>query len=71
MKNFPKLETIFVRKNIGKDYIVIDKINESCKWVFEEDDVFAVDKLDGTNIGIRIEKGNITKIFNRKNELFL
>ena len=71
MKNFPKIKSPFIRKEIKGNYIVTPEIEEGYEWVFSEPGVMAVTKLDGTNIGIRIEKGNITRIFNRENEKFI
>lgn len=70
MKDFPKLHSPFIRKDTPKGYCVIDEIDPDYKWVFE-DGVKAIDKIDGTNIGIRIEKGEITRIFNRTTEKFI
>lgn len=70
MKDFPKLKSPFIRKEINNKYILTDEIDEDCRWIFE-DGVRAVDKLDGTNISIKIEKGNITRIFNRTTEKFI
>jgi len=47
------------------DYLVIPEINPGYEWVFEDETVAAVEKLDGTNVSIIIENGNITSIFNR------
>jgi hypothetical protein len=68
--DFPKLESPFVRVLKSKDeYIVTDKINEGYEWVFEEDDVLATEKLDGTNVSIVIENGIVVAIFNRTNRI--
>ena len=61
----PKLRSPFVRKMIGKDYIVTDEIEEGYDWVFEDESVMAVEKLHGTNVSIQITDGVITGIWNR------
>lgn len=70
VKDMPKLQSPFVRETIDGEYIVTNLINEGYDWVFEESPVFAVDKLDGTNVCIRIENGAITRFFNRDTEKF-
>ena len=70
IKDFPKLQSPFIRKIINKNYIVIPEINKDYQWVFE-DGVRAVTKINGTNVCIRIKDGKIQRVFNRKNELFL
>ena len=70
MKNFPKLHSPFIRETINGNYVVTSKIDSDYSWVFEKG-VRAVDKLDGTNVGIRIEKGKIKRVFNRETEKFI
>lgn len=67
IKDFPKLECPFKRKLIGDDYIITPEIDEDYKWVFEDQGVRATDKIDGTNVCVLIEGGNIVQISNRKN----
>lgn len=62
MNDFPKLFSPFVRK--GEPYIVTPEIDPEVAWVFE-DGVLAVDKLDGTNVCIRIENGQVVEVQNR------
>lgn len=50
-------------------YLVTPEINEECRWVFEEDSVYAVEKLHGTNVAITVEKGNLTEVQNRLNQI--
>ena len=64
-RNMPKLESPFVRKDIDGNYIVTPEINTGYEWVFEDDDVIATEKLDGTDVSIVIENGMITSIWNR------
>ena len=70
IKDFPKLQSPFVRKMIGDRFLVTPEIDPNYQWVFE-DGVRAVDKLDGTNICIEIKDGNIHRVFNRKFEKFV
>ena len=65
----PKLKSIFIRKTINKQYVVTPEIDEDCKWVFENKNVLATEKLDGTCVSIVIEKGKIKRIFNRTEEI--
>ncbi len=71
MKDFPKLHTPFKREMISEDYLVTPQVDPDYEWVFKDEGVRAVDKLDGTNIGLRIEDGKVTRVFNRKNEKFV
>ena len=61
----PKIKSPFVRKMINGNYVVTDEIEEGYDWVFEDDSVIAIEKLDGTNVSILIEEGTVTAIFNR------
>jgi len=63
--DMPKLECPFVRKEINGAYIVTPEINPDYQWVFDEPGVKAVEKLDGTNVSVLIEKGEVTQIYNR------
>jgi hypothetical protein len=64
--DMPKLESPFVREaNAKGDYVVTQKVAEGYEWVFTDDDVLATEKLDGTNVSILIEDGQIKSIWNR------
>ena len=66
IKDMPKLESPFIRKLNDKDeYLVTPEINPEYKWVFEDDSVMAIEKLDGTNVSIQIQDGIIVAIWNR------
>ena len=65
----PKIESPFVRKDIGSQYVVTPEINPDCAWVFTDPDVRAVEKLDGTNVSILVCGGVPTRIQNRSNEI--
>lgn len=53
---FPKVHSPFCRhENDQGEYVVYDEINDGYEWVFEDEDVLAVEKLDGTNCCVRIE----------------
>lgn len=54
---------------IKNKYVVTNKIEEGYEWVFEDELVMAIEKLDGTNVSIIIENGKITRIFNRTAEV--
>ena len=61
----PKIESLFVRKMIDKNYVLTDEITEGYEWVFEDDSVMAIEKLHGTNVSIVIVEGTVTQIYNR------
>lgn len=71
MKNYPKLYCPFIRKTIGKQYLVTPEIDKEYDWVFKDKGVMAVDKIDGTNVCIRIKEGKINRVFNRDTEKFI
>ncbi|MCK5320337.1 hypothetical protein KAJ61_03035, partial [Candidatus Parcubacteria bacterium] len=71
IKDFPKLQTPFARKMVGEDYLLTSKIDPDYEWVFQDAGVKAVDKIDGTNVCLRIKEGKIKRVFNRKNEKFI
>ena len=48
-------------------YLVIDEINPEYKWVFEDKDVIASEKLDGSNVKLKTENGKLISLMNRKN----
>lgn len=50
-----------------KAYLVVDRINPGYEWVFEDEETFAVEKLDGTNVKIKTENGRLVALQNRLN----
>ncbi len=50
-----------------KAYLAIDKVNPGYEWVFEDEDTFAVEKLDGTNVKLLTENGRLVALQNRLN----
>jgi len=48
-------------------YLAINKINPGYEWVFDDPDTFAVEKVDGSNVKILTEKGEIITVQNRMN----
>ena len=65
IKDMPKLESPYVRKIIDGNYVVTSEINPEYAWVFNEEEVLCVEKLDGTNVSIVVENGVITSVWNR------
>jgi len=65
IKNFPKVKSPFIRKVIDDLYVVTPEIEPGYEWVFDGTPSIAVEKLDGTNVSVIIEDGEITKVFNR------
>ncbi|MBI4162746.1 MAG: RNA ligase family protein [Candidatus Aenigmarchaeota archaeon] len=68
-KDMPKLESPFLRKTINGEYIVTPEITEGYEWVFSDSNVKATEKLDGTNVSIVMESGELTAVFNRLNPI--
>src|SRR5262245_16892175 len=68
VKNFPKIPSPFVRQKIDDDYVVTPELNTEQSRVFTEPGVLAVEKLDGTNVCLRVTNGRIERVFNRLNE---
>ena len=50
-------------------YLVIDKVNLGYEWVFEDPETFVCEKLNGTNVKLKTEKGRLVELQNRKNVL--
>ena len=48
-------------------YLVVNRVNPGYEWVFEDPDTIAVEKLNGTNIKLKTEKGRLVALQNRKN----
>ncbi|MFH1259692.1 MAG: hypothetical protein ABII74_07790 [Elusimicrobiota bacterium] len=48
-------------------YLVVDRVNPDYEWVFEDSETFAVEKLNGTNVKLKTEKGRLVALQNRKN----
>jgi hypothetical protein len=69
IRDMPKLESPFIRKEIDGDYIVTPEIAEGYEWVFEDDTVMAIEKLHGTNVSIVIIEGQVVEIYNRTERL--
>jgi len=69
-RDFPKLESPFMRELNDKDeYIVTPKIAEGYEWVFNDAATLATEKLHGTNVSIIVENGMIASIWNRTERL--
>ena len=69
--DMPKLESPFVRAVINGGYVVTPQIVEGYEWVFSDDKVKATEKLDGMNVSIIIERGDMAAVFNRLNPIKL
>jgi len=73
IQDFPKLESPFVReeKVVAGDevYVLTPKRKEDHHWVFEDEDVIATEKLNGTNVSIVVEDHDIVDVFNRQNRI--
>ncbi len=69
IKDFPKLESPFIRETIDDKYIVTSKINPIYEWIFDKTKVLASEKIDGTNVSVIVENNKIIDIYNRKNKI--
>jgi hypothetical protein len=68
LSNFPKIECPFVRERISrKQYLVTNKIVKDYEWVFNDSETIAVEKLNGTNVKLQTENGQLIILQNRKN----
>lgn len=67
MEDMPKLKSPFIREIINGEYVVTPQIEPGYEWVFEDPNVLAVEKLDGTNVSIQMECGNLIGVRNRTN----
>lgn len=65
--HFPKLHSPFVRQtNDNGEYVVTSEIKDGYEWVFNNDEVRAVEKLDGTNTAITLDAdGTVNGVFAR------
>jgi len=70
-ENMPKLQSPYKRAQVeingSKHYVVTNQIDPDLLWVFEDPEVYAMEKLDGTNVSVVIENGILTEVWNRKN----
>lgn len=69
IKDFPKLESPFIRETINDKYVVTPKINKDYRWIFDKTKVLASEKLDGTNVSVIVKDHKIIDIYNRKNKI--
>lgn len=66
-ERFPKVRSVYSRSNNDNgDYTVDPVVNTGFDWVFERsDEVQAVEKIHGTNVGILKEDGTVTEATTR------
>jgi hypothetical protein len=65
IEDMPKLHSPFIREKKDGKYVVVPKIEEGYEWVFNDQDVLAIEKLHGTNVSIYLQEGVITSVWNR------
>ncbi|MDB2237065.1 RNA ligase family protein [Halorubrum ezzemoulense] len=67
-ERFEKMHSPFTREETDDGrYLVTPEIEDGYGWVFEDDDVLAVEKLDGENIAVYIdENGEVGDIYTRE-----
>jgi hypothetical protein len=69
VKDYPKISSPFVRKEINGKYLSTPEIQKGYDWVFSDEGVHAVDKLHGTNICLIFQDGILQSIDNRANRI--
>ena len=69
VRDFPKLESPFVRREINGAYVVTTEVAPGYEWCLGNEDIEVSEKLDGTDVSIIIENGEITQIWNRLNPI--
>ena len=68
--DMPKIKSPFIRQENDKGhYVAIDEINEGYEWMFKDDNVRAIEKIDGTSVSVKINNGNIISVYNRTNRV--
>lgn len=67
--DMPKLGSPFIRKMINSVYVVTPEIDPDYQWVFDEPKVKCIEKLDGTNVSVKIKGKQIEEIYNRTNKV--
>lgn len=70
-ERFPKLESVFVREKTEDGlFLVTDEIKPGYEWVFEDESVRAVEKIDGENIAVTFsDDGAVSNIFTREGNI--
>ncbi|MEE9214805.1 MAG: RNA ligase family protein [Thermodesulfobacteriota bacterium] len=63
--DMPKLLSPFKREWRDSIYVVTPTIEEGYNWVFEDPTVMAVEKLDGTNVSVVMNGGQLVGLWNR------
>lgn len=70
LKDFPKLETPFERVRNGRKFTLRDKLANNFDWFLNEE-IDCVEKLDGTNVCIKVENGEVVEAYNRNTKIEL
>ena len=48
-------------------YLVTPEVTPGYEWVLDHPDTFAVEKIDGSNVGVLAKKGRLVHVQNREN----
>lgn len=67
MIDMPKLESPFLRD--PTTHLVLPHIAEGFEWVFNDENTAAIEKIDGTNVSVFMEKGQLIAVNNRLNRV--
>lgn len=67
--DYPKISSPFVRETINGKYLATPEIEEGFSWLFEAEGVYAVDKINGSNICCTFQDGILQSIDNRKHRV--
>lgn len=74
LPDMEKLQSPFKREqkeiNGSKYYVVTPEVDLDYLWVLQDTEVYAMEKLDGTNVSIHIEDDEVKQIQNRRNVVF-
>lgn len=65
VRDMPKLHCPFKREVIDGEALVIPEVNPGFEWVFDDPATYCLEKLDGENIAIQVEKGQVLGAWNR------
>jgi hypothetical protein len=69
IRDMPKLDSPFLRESVGGSRLVTPQVAPGFEWVFEDAEVRAIEKLDGTNVSVVVEGGKVVQIWNRLNPI--
>lgn len=71
MDDFHEFRNLYpvLRPRQNKVYLVVNEINPGYEWVFEDENTFCTEKLNGTNVQILVACNRIVSVQNRLNSI--